>query len=155
MRWWIVHSILAAHSLLAGQNPVDAPLTHPQLARDHLPGYPRGSHRPDLLSLPPRCRRPALELALSLGLGDAFALPLKQDLALELSHRTQHVQHQPPVGRGSVQSHAQDAQSGLALGKWRALLKERGASARGGGQGLRSRGAPDHTGAAVVAWRAV
>ena len=29
------------------------------------------------------------------------------------------------------------------------------ASARGGGQGLRSRGAPDHTGAAVVAWRAV
>ena len=55
-------------------------------------------------------RRATLVLAFALGLGDSVALAFEHHLALELSHRAEDVQHEPPIGRGSVQPHAEDAQ---------------------------------------------
>src|ERR1700730_7504481 len=67
------------------EHSIHAPLTHPQLPCDHLSGHASLCHRPDLIGLVPRCWRSPLELALSLGLGNPFALPLQHHLALELS----------------------------------------------------------------------
>ena len=51
-----------------------------------------------IVGLRPCGRLTALVLTLSLRLRDALALPLQHHLALELRHRSEHVQHQPPGG---------------------------------------------------------
>ena len=67
-------------------------------------------HRFDLGDQLWRQRLTAFVLALGLGFGDAFALPLKHHRALELGNRPEDIEHQLAGRRRGIHAHGQDAQ---------------------------------------------